>query len=318
MAASALLSDTLARFVFERSAVRGAVVSLDDACRDILGCHPYPPALKRALAELLAAATLLASTLKFKGALIVQLQGDGPVRLLVVECDAMLTLRATAQWNDAANALSPDASLAELAGGPDHGRLAITLDPKDGGPLYQGIVALAATSIAALVEHYLTTSEQIVSRMVLATDATRVRGLLLQRLPGATSDDDATWADAAAHLGAIEPADLTDPRSAEALLRGVFPADDLRLFRPRPVRFALQLLGGTRGQCAANDRPHRGRKHPRRAGIDRRHLRILQSQLHVRRRRGARAVCRGRRQRGRARQSSAGSGPALNAMTSRP
>ena len=238
MAASPLLSDTLARFVFERSAVRGAVVSLDDACRDILGCHPYPPALKRALAELLAAATLLASTLKFKGALIVQLQGDGPVRLLVVECDAMLTLRATAQWNDAANALSPDASLAELAGGPDHGRLAITLDPKDGGPLYQGIVALAATSIAALVEHYLTTSEQIVSRMVLATDASRVRGLLLQRLPGATSDDDATWADATAHLHAIAPADLTDPRSAEALLRAVFPADDLRLFRPRPVRFA--------------------------------------------------------------------------------
>jgi molecular chaperone Hsp33 len=233
-----MFSDALARFVFERSAVRGAVVSLDDACRDILGCHPYPPALKRAMAELLAAATLLSSTLKFKGALIVQLQGDGPVRLLVVECDAALTLRATAQWSDAANALPADASLAELAGGPDHGRLAITLDPKDGGPLYQGIVALAATSISALVEHYLTTSEQIVSRMVLAAEDNRVRGLLLQRLPGATTDDDATWTSAAAHLGGISPSDLMLPKSAEALLRGVFPAEDIRLFRSRPTCFA--------------------------------------------------------------------------------
>ncbi len=233
-----MLSDALARFVFERSAVRGAVVSLDDACSEILGCHPYPPALKRALAELLAAATLLASTLKFKGALIVQLQGDGPVRLLVVECDAALALRATAQWNDAANTLPADASLAELAGGPEHGRLAITLDPKDGGPLYQGIVALEATSIAALVEHYLTTSEQIVSRMVIAAEDTRVRGLLLQRLPGATSDDDATWALAAAHLDGVAPGDLMLARSAEALLRGLFPAEDLRLFRSRPARFA--------------------------------------------------------------------------------
>ena len=251
-----MLSDALARFVFERSAVRGAVVSLDDACRDILGCHPYPLALKRALAELLAAATLLSSTLKFKGALIVQLQGDGPVRLLVVECDAALTLRATAQWSDAANALPADASLAELAGGPDHGRLAITLDPKDGGPLYQGIVALAATSISALVEHYLTTSEQIVSRMVLAAEENRVRGLLLQRLPGATTDDDATWASAAAHLDQVASSDLVLPRTAEALLRGVFPAEDIRLFRPRPTRFAcscstervanaLRLIGRT-------------------------------------------------------------------------
>src|SRR5512132_687992 len=109
-----MLSDALARFVFERSAVRGAVVSLDDACRDILGCHPYPPALKRAMAELLAAATLLSSTLKFKGTLIVQLQGDGPVRLLVVECDATLTLRATAQWTGAVHALPGDAGLAAL------------------------------------------------------------------------------------------------------------------------------------------------------------------------------------------------------------
>ena len=97
MADSRNLADALARFMFEGAAVRGALVSLDACCRDILACHPYPPALRRVLAELLAAAALLASTLKFRGSLIVQLQGKGPVRMLVVECDATLALRATAQ-----------------------------------------------------------------------------------------------------------------------------------------------------------------------------------------------------------------------------
>ena len=230
--------DALARFVFEHSAVRGALVSLDDACRDILRCHAYPPALKRALAEILAATALLASTLKFKGALVVQLQGDGPVRLLVVECTADLTLRATAQWNAAAEALPPDASLAELAGGPAHGRLAISLDPKDGGPIYQGIVALEATSIAALFEHYLTKSEQIDSVLSIATSTEHARGLLLQRLPGAGADDDVTWARAAAIARATPARELFVAAGAEALLRLRFPDDDLRLFKPRPTRFA--------------------------------------------------------------------------------
>src|SRR5206468_1453829 len=145
----------------------------------------------RVLSELLAASALLASTLKFAGSLIVQLQGDGPVRLLVVECDASLNLRATAQWSDEIASLPDDASLADLAGGAARGRLAITLDPRNGEPLYQGIVALEGASIAALVEHYLETSEQIPSRLVLASNADRVRGLLLQRLPGASEQDEA-------------------------------------------------------------------------------------------------------------------------------
>jgi hypothetical protein len=121
----------------------------------------------------------------FKGTLIVQLQAAGPVSLLVVECTADLGLRATAQWRDAAGALPDDAPLQVLAGDPAASRLAIMLDPRDGGPVYQGIVALEAASIASLIEHYLTTSEQIDSRLVLAADATRVRGLLLQRMPSA-------------------------------------------------------------------------------------------------------------------------------------
>jgi len=114
--------DALTRFVFERAPVLGALVTLDVASRAILDCHPYPPALRRILAELLAASTLLASTLKFSGSLIVQLQGVGPARLLVVECNDALELRATAQWDEASTAaFGPDATLAELAGGATQG-----------------------------------------------------------------------------------------------------------------------------------------------------------------------------------------------------
>ena len=230
-------ADCLSKFVFEHAAIRGAVVSVDDACRAILACHPYPPALGRALAELLAASALLASTLKFKGALGVQLQGTGPVRLLVVECDAELNLRATAQWTAAADALPADASLATLAGDAAKSRLAITLDPRDGGPIYQGIVALEADSIAALIQHYLTASEQIDGRMLLARAGTRVRGFLLQRMPGAAAVDDATWQRASLQLDRMAPRQLLAAAGVEELLRTQFVDDDLRLFAPRGVRF---------------------------------------------------------------------------------
>jgi molecular chaperone Hsp33 len=247
------LADNVTRFMFERAAIRGALVSLDDTCREILGQHPYPPALRRVLAELLAASALLASTLSFKGTLIVQLQAAGPVSLLVVECTADLGLRATAQWRDAACALPDETPLQVLAGDPSASRLAIMLDPKDGGPIYQGIVALEAASIATLIEHYLTTSEQIDSRLVLAADATRVRGMLLQRMPSAGPGDDLAWRQVASRLATGET-ELLGTTSVEALLARRFPDHDLRVVAPRAARFhcacsaervsnALRMLG---------------------------------------------------------------------------
>ena len=234
--------DVITRFVFEQTPVRGALVMLDDASHAILDCHPYPPALRRVVAELLAASTLLASTLKFTGSLIVQLQGSGPVRLLVVECNDALELRATAQWDATrTSALGPDATLAELAGGAAQGRLVITLDPKGNGTIYQGIVTLETTSIASLIEHYLATSEQLASRLVLATDAGRAAGLLLQRLPGADtageSDPDATWTRAGECMARIDPVTLLAPGTAAALLAESFPHDDVRVFRAKAVNF---------------------------------------------------------------------------------
>jgi molecular chaperone Hsp33 len=235
--------DTLLPFVFEHANVRGALVRLERTSAEILACHVYPRPLAHALAELLAASALLASTLKLDGSLIVQLSGDGPVRLLVVECSDALELRATAQWDDARVAgLALDASLGDLAGGATHGRLALTLDQRSTGTLYQGIVDVDTTSIAASIEHYLETSEQLQSRLWLLAGETSVSGLLLQRMPGSGDGDAATWTRLAGEAqGTIRNA-IGQP--ALAMLRTLFPHDDLRVFDPRPVTFRCKCSTG--------------------------------------------------------------------------
>ena len=260
-------ADALSRLVFEHAAVSGAPVALADTTRAVLACHPYPPALARVLCELLAASALLASTLKFTGSLIVQLSGDGPVRLLVVECTDALALRATAQWDaERTAALGPDATLADLAGGPRHGRLVLTLDPKGAGTIYQGIVALEAGSVAALIEHYLATSEQLASRLLLAAGDGGAAGLLVQRLPGAGEDDDTTWQRARTALDAVDPASLLVPAAATAQLAATFPEDDIRVFGAKPVAFgcscsrervenALRIAGAAEIEAILAERP---------------------------------------------------------------
>jgi molecular chaperone Hsp33 len=237
-------ADALAPFVVEHAPVRGALIRLDATSRAILGQHAYPPPLARALAELLAAAALLASTLKLDGSLVVQLSGDGPLRLLVVECNDALDVRATAQWDAAQVAtLGEHASLAQLAGTRAQSRLTLTLDQRSSGTLYQGIVALDGESIAASIEHYLATSEQLRSRLWLDARGSAVRGLLLQRLPGSTDSDDATWmrllhdADRAMHAHASLEPPAAGQRSFAHVLASAFPHDDVRMFDARPVRF---------------------------------------------------------------------------------
>ena len=241
--------DSLTRFVLERAAVRGGIVSLDGAYRDILACHPYPAALQRILGETLAAVCLLADSLKFDGSLILQFHGAGTLKLLVVECNSALELRATAQWS---GNVPGDAVLAGLAGGERGGRMVLTLDPKDGGPLYQGVVALEGASMAELFEHYLATSEQVESRLWLSADGSRARGALLQRMPGSSEADTETWRRVRGAVAAASQ--LFDADDAHEALAALFPADDVRAFRPRAPRFgcscsrrrvagALRLLG---------------------------------------------------------------------------
>ncbi|MBS1217525.1 MAG: Hsp33 protein [Proteobacteria bacterium] len=223
------MSDTLQRFLFEHDPIRGELVQLAATWQAVTERHAYPAPLRRVLGELMAAAALLAATLKFEGTLILQLHGNGPVRLIVVECAAGYAMRATAKWDGDI----PEGDLRALLGS---GRFVINLVADSGRQAYQGVVDLDADSVAAALEHYMATSEQIQTRLWLSCDDTRAAGLLLQKLPErATADADA-WP-RVAHLAAtVRPQELLT-LTPQVLLRRLFHEEDLRVFEPRPVCF---------------------------------------------------------------------------------
>ena len=172
------MKDTLQRFLFENLAVRGELVHLDATWQAILERHVYPAPVQKVLGELMSAVSLLLATLKFKGQLIAQIQGDGPVSLLVVEGTSDKSLRATASLKEGQDNFS-DESLQGLFG---DARLVITLEPEQ-GERYQGIVALKGENLAAALTDYLLRSEQLDTDLWLAADDKQAAGLLIQKLP---------------------------------------------------------------------------------------------------------------------------------------
>ena len=227
--------DSLQRFLFESSHVRGELVHLDAAWRAVLEKHEYPPALRAVMGELMAAAVLLAATLKLRGSLILQIQGQGPVSLLVVECDGELNVRATAKWH---GDLAHD-SFTQMVG---NGRFVITLDPRDGGQTYQGIVALEGSSVAEILQNYMQRSEQLETRLWLAADAQGAGGLLLQKLPHeggqatVTDEDGDMWQRVTILTDTIQPDELLG-LPAEELIRRLYNEEDVRLFEAQRVMF---------------------------------------------------------------------------------
>ena len=185
--------DLLQVFVFDGAPVRGEIVNIQKAWQDILDRKDYPIAVKKLLGDLVAAGVLLSGTLKFKGSLIIQAQGNGAIRLLVLECKENLVIRATAKLNEDIDldSLPEDAGLSDLINPDGMGKLVITLDPSDRKPgqnPYQGIVALhdgskPVQTIAQAITLYMRDSEQLETRLWLASNESACGGLLLQRLP---------------------------------------------------------------------------------------------------------------------------------------
>lgn len=223
------MTDSLQRFLFENTPVRGQLVHLDATWRAVLERHEYPEPLRRLLGEMMAAGALLSATLKFDGALIMQMQGQGPVKLVVVEVTSEGTLRATASWDGELL----DAPFAELLGG---GRFVITLVPTDGTQSYQGIVDMNGESVAAVLEHYMRTSEQLETRMWLACDERQSAGMLLQKLPEQEGGDADMW-NRATHLGATLRADELLKLPAREVIRRLFHEEDVRVFESTPLAF---------------------------------------------------------------------------------
>ncbi len=223
-------SDFLRRFLFEHAPIRGEIVRIDTVWQSVIERHDYPPVLRDLMGELCAAAVLLAATLKLQGAMVLQMHGKGPVKLLVVECSGDLELRATAKWEG-------DLSHGTLQDMVGEGRFVITLDPKDGNQAYQGIVALEGESIAEILQNYMTRSEQLETRLWLAADGHHAAGMLLQKLPekGEPQDEDA-WGRATQLADTIKPQELLTLPAGE-LLHRLYHEEDIRLFDAQAVVF---------------------------------------------------------------------------------
>jgi molecular chaperone Hsp33 len=246
------MNDSLQKFMFENAGVRGELVELPNAWQQILENHDYPRAVKTMLGELLAASALLSANLKFNGTMIMQLHGDGPVKLMVVECDADLNLRATAKLREGAS-IADNASLSELIHGQGQGRFIITLDPNDkmpGQQAYQGIVPLDGESIAVVIENYMMRSEQLDTKLWLAADDHVARGLLLQKLPmnggyqaslemsleAKAEHETEAWNRAIALGGTLKQEELLST-DIDTLLHRLFWEETIRVFDPQQPKF---------------------------------------------------------------------------------
>jgi len=223
------MSDSLQRFLLESTPVRGEIVHLDATWRAVLERRRYPAPLQSLLGDMMAAAALLSAILKFEGSLIMQMQGNGPVQLLVVEATSEHTLRATGKWEgDLAQG-----NVTELLGA---GRFVISIVPSGGKQTYQGIVAIEGDSIAQVLEHYMAKSEQLETRLWLASDSQQAAGMLLQKLPAAPTQDEDAW-NRAKQLGETIRREELLSLPAREIIRRLYHEEDVRVFESRPVAF---------------------------------------------------------------------------------
>jgi molecular chaperone Hsp33 len=250
-------SDQVRRFIFENQPVRGHWVHLEGAWRELRAHSDYPPAVTELLGQAVVASVLLAATLKFRGTLTFQLEGDGAVSLLVAQCTHDFRVRAVARYDEAAvrtltaggpGAREGAALFRSLVG--DAGRITVTVEAEERSLRYQGIVPLSGASLAESLEAYFASSEQLPTRVLLTADESHGAGMLVQKLPGAedsrsseSSAVEETWAGAQRGIASLGPGRLREHGIEELLAQG-FPGHDLRLFRGAPVRFECRCSEG--------------------------------------------------------------------------
>jgi molecular chaperone Hsp33 len=269
--------DSLHRFIFEHYPIRGHLVHLDASWRALIEHRDYPEAIRTTLGEAVVASLLLAATIKFEGVLSLQLQGAGPVRLLLAQCTSGLGVRGLARYREEPDSGTATGSVVDLIGA---GNLTVTLESDDGSQRYQGIVPITGERLADSLQIYFENSEQLPTRLWLYADEHGAAGMLLQRLPGAGNAapgaptagasvaDPATIDDAWRRvqlIGATLTRDELRTLADAQILRRLFNEDDLRLFEPAPVYFRcrcsrervsgmLQGLGETETRSILTDR----------------------------------------------------------------
>lgn len=226
------MANTLHEFLMPELGVRGAIVEFDTGVEEMLGARPYPPDVRRLLAHSLAAMTLLSANTKFEGRMGLQFQGKRALKMLVAQIEADLRVRAMAKAD--ADAVG---DFHELMHG---GLLGLLLEPEHGDQNYQAMVAIEGHSLAQALEAYYERSEQIPSKMLLASDSGRIRGIVLQRLPlGEKGSTELNWEHVCTLFATLGEAELVEV-DAQTLLYRLFHEETLRIYEPRQVHLTCR------------------------------------------------------------------------------
>ncbi len=240
------MSDNLLRFHLQNTPVRGEWIELSDAWVQVLGRHEMDDASQSLLGQLTAASLLLSATIKHRGSLTAQIIGDGPICLMIAECQADGAFRATAKLSEK-HPMPPGGAteVNELLNPGGKARFAITIDPREEGKsAYQGIVPLEGNSISRMLERYMFRSEQIPTRLWLAADGQRATGLLLQRLPETGFDADAgrdidAWGRMQKLAETLRAGEML-AENGETILRRLFWQEQIGAVESRSLRFECQ------------------------------------------------------------------------------
>lgn len=225
-----MAADFSQRFIFEHSAISGELVRLEHSYQAITKLRPYPSSVLQFLGKTLASNVLLSSTLKYEGQSTMQMQHDGPLKMLVAKCDNQLHIRGLAQWDE-------QCSDEMLRDSFKHGQLIITIQPKKRVDFYQSIVSIDNQPIAQVMEHYFTQSVQLPTRIWLAVSEERTVGLMLQKLPhGEISEENSVWPEVEMLTDTITEDELLQLDN-QTILHRLYHEHDVRLFEPKPIEF---------------------------------------------------------------------------------
>lgn len=226
--------DNLLPFIFEEHPIKGSIVLLDQAWNRVLKNHNYPTPIETILGELLVCSILFASSLKFDGSFSIQIQGTGPIKMLIAECNSKLQVRATATIDNKFNFNLSSISFLEMV---ESGQLIMSINPRKGGNAYQSLVPLVSNSIGEIFESYLVQSEQVASKIKLFSENGVLGGILVQKLPSESFQQESE--DLWSHLSvALESCYLSDLSDSETVLSSLAQNEELRLFDQRLVAFS--------------------------------------------------------------------------------
>jgi molecular chaperone Hsp33 len=223
-------ADTLQRFIFEHSNIRGEIVHIEKTYQSIIEQHNYPPMVKNLLGEALVSCLLLASSIKFEGSLNLQFQGDKRLPLLLVQCDHELNIRAFAQFKE--HLETQEYATAFLAG-----QMVMTINQYKQTASYQSLVPIQATSMSENLMNYFAQSEQISTRVWLAVNDAAAAGMLLQLMPGQDTVQREQFWEYAIQLGQTVTEEELLNLDNQTLLYRLYHETEVRIFEPRETRF---------------------------------------------------------------------------------